>query len=191
MIRASVEEQSCFYNNCLMFSVTIMKSPIEKLLLIFVLCIISSSYILNVKAENKVTVNSIKIDVSNEDVLESWDAGISNNLINTTPKIKKDCPSILEMDIKIYQDDQLVSQMTKQSEKPFKDLENANFCASVEYIDEDDGCSAAPGEQNASDCDISSMFNSMNPGNYKTVCEMKENDTEFATVTLEVTVEAE
>lgn len=48
------------------------------------------------------------------------------------------------MDIKIYQDDQLVSQMTKQSEKPFKDLENANFCASVEYTDEDDGCSAAP-----------------------------------------------
>lgn len=34
--------------------------------------------------------------------------------------------------------------MTKQSEKPFKDLENANFCASVEYIDEDDECSAAP-----------------------------------------------
>lgn len=55
MIRASVEEQSCFYNNCLMFFVTIMKSPIEKLLLIFVLCIISSSYILNVKVKFRVT----------------------------------------------------------------------------------------------------------------------------------------
>ncbi|XP_016920678.1 uncharacterized protein LOC108003090 [Apis cerana] len=189
MIRASVEEQSCFYNNCLMFSVTIMKSPIEKLLLIFVLCIISSSYILNVKAENKVTVNSINVDVSNEDILESWDASISNNLISITPKIKKDCPSILKIDIKIYQNDQLVSQMTKQFEKPFKDLENANLCTSVEYIDEDDACSIAPGEQNASDCDVSSMFNSMNPGNYKTVCEMMESDTLFATATLEVTVE--
>lgn len=49
-----------------------------------------------------------------------------------------------QIDIKIYQDDQLVSQMTKQSEKPFKDLENANLCASVEYIDEDDACSVAP-----------------------------------------------
>ncbi|XP_003690596.1 uncharacterized protein LOC100870371 [Apis florea] len=174
-----------------MFSVTIMKSPIEKLLLIFVLCIISSSYILNVKAENKVTINSIKIDVSNEDVLESWDASISNNLINTTPKIKKDCPSSLEIDIKIYQDDQLVSQMTKQSEKPFKDLENANLCASVEYIDEDDACSVAPGEQSASECDISSLLNSMNPGNYKTICDLKESDSVFATATLEITVEAE
>lgn len=34
--------------------------------------------------------------------------------------------------------------MTKQFEKPFKDLENANMCASVEYIDEDDACSVAP-----------------------------------------------
>lgn len=33
------------------------------------------------------------------------------------------------------------------------------------------------------------MFNSMNPGNYKTVCEMMESDTLFATATLEVTVE--
>lgn len=38
----------------------------------------------------------------------------------------------------------MVSQMTKQFEKPFKDLENANMCASVEYIDEDDACSVAP-----------------------------------------------
>lgn len=34
--------------------------------------------------------------------------------------------------------------MTKQFEKPFKDLENANLCTSVEYIDEDDACSVAP-----------------------------------------------
>lgn len=31
----------------------------------------------------------------------------------------------------------------------------------------------------------------MNPGNYKTICEMTEGDTVFATATLEVTVEAE
>lgn len=143
------------------------------------------------KADNKVTVNSVNIDISNEDVVESWDASISNNLISTTSKIKKDCPNILKIDVQIYQDDQMVSQMTKQFEKPFKDLENANMCASVEYIDEDDACSVAPGEQNASDCDISSMFSSMNPGNYKTICEMTEGDTVFATATLEVTVEAE
>lgn len=49
------------------------------------------------QAENKVTVNSINVDVSNEDILESWDASISNNLISITPKIKKDCPSILKV----------------------------------------------------------------------------------------------
>ncbi|KOX67750.1 hypothetical protein WN51_08123 [Melipona quadrifasciata] len=118
-----------------------MQSSIAKLLLVVVLCIVSLSH---VEASNKVTVQGMEVNVPDNNIVGSWQPQVSNNLISSTINVIENCPGEIEADIKVYQGDDVVSQTTKKFDKPIKDFESMNICASIESPDpENDSCSVA------------------------------------------------
>ncbi|XP_076680962.1 uncharacterized protein LOC143375563 [Andrena cerasifolii] len=162
---------------------------ITKFLLLFVLCIASWS---RVEAKNKATVTSFNADVPGNDVVDSWNYDLANNLIASTIKVKKNCPGIIEVDIRIYQGENMVNTLNKKFEKPMKDFADYNICGSLDYPEpDDDSCSIAEGEQSAKDCDISSWFSDMNPGDYRIECDFKQEDNMLTSLKMDVTVESE
>ncbi|CAD1470919.1 unnamed protein product, partial [Heterotrigona itama] len=143
-------------------------------------------------ADNKVTVQDVKVDIPSNNIVGSWEPQVSNNLISSKIAIKENCPGEIEADIKVYQGDQIVSQTTKKFDKPVKDFESMNICSSVESPDlDDDSCSIAEGEQSATDCDVSDWFKQMKPGDYNAVCDFKQGGNTVASVTLSIKVEVD
>ena len=160
-----------------------------KFLLLFVLCVVSQS---RVEAENKVTVTSFNADVPGNDVVDSWNYDLANNLIASTINVKKNCPGSVEADVRVYQGDKMVNTINKNLDHPMKDFESYNMCGSIDCPEpDDDSCSMAEGEQSARDCDMSSWFSDMNPGDYRIICDFKQEDNILTTLTLDVTVESE
>ncbi|XP_043519837.1 uncharacterized protein LOC122533826 [Frieseomelitta varia] len=172
-----------------MLQIIIMQSPIAKLLLVVLLCIVSLSH---VKASNKVTVQDMEVDIPSNNIVQSWEPQVANNLINSKINIKHNCPGEVEADIKVYQGDDVVSQTTKKFDKPIKDFESMNICTLVQGSDfEEDSCSIGMGEQLAEECDVSEWFSEMKPGDYKAKCDFKQGDEVITTVTLSVKVESD
>ncbi|XP_050586402.1 uncharacterized protein LOC126920306 [Bombus affinis] len=166
-----------------------MKLSIEKLLSVVILSIVSLSH---VKAATKVTVTDFYVDVPDNELIDSWSHSLADNLISSQIFVKQDCPGEIEADITVYKGDDIVSQKNKKFDKPMKDFENYDICASIETPDsDDDSCSVAQGEQAASDCDVSDWFSSMKPGDYVAKCDFKQGDKLISSATLNVKVEAE
>ncbi|CAK9796243.1 hypothetical protein ANTPLA_LOCUS707 [Anthophora plagiata] len=165
-----------------------MKTSNAKLLLVSVLCIISCSF---VQSDNEVTINSFDVDIPDNDVMDSWTYDLANNLIGSTINVKKNCPDSIEMETRIYQENEIVNQIVKQLEKPIKDFESYGICATIDYPEpDDDTCSIAEGEQSAKDCDVSEWFRDMSPGKYTIQTDFKQNDNMIACVKIDVTVES-
>ena len=161
---------------------------IAKFSLLFVLCVASWS---RVEAENKVTVNSFSADVPGNDVVESWNYDLADNLIASTIKVKKNCPGMVEADIRVYQDDNIVNTMNKKFNKPMKDFADYNMCESMDSPEpDDDSCSIAEGEHSAKNCDMSSCFSDMNAGKYRIECDFKQEDTILTSIKMDITVES-
>ncbi|XP_003485373.1 uncharacterized protein LOC100748835 [Bombus impatiens] len=165
-----------------------MKLSIEKLLSVVILSIVSLSHVKAVK----VTITDFYVDVSDNDLVVSWSPSLSDNLISSQIFVKQDCPGEIEADITIYNGDDVINEMNKIFDKPIKELEGYNICASIETPNsEDDSCSLAQGEQAISDCDVSDFFSGMNPGDYTAKFDFKQDDNLVSTATLKVKVEAE
>ncbi|CAK9824145.1 hypothetical protein ANTRET_LOCUS2360 [Anthophora retusa] len=165
-----------------------MKTSIAKLLLVSVLCIISCSL---VQSDNEVTINSFDVDIPDNDVMDSWTYDLANNLIGSTINIKRSCPDSIEMDVRIYQDTEMVNQIFKKIDKPMKDFESYHICEAIDYPEpDDDTCSIADGEQSAKDCDISDWFRDMSPGKYSVQTDFKQGDNKVACVKIDLTVES-
>ncbi|XP_017763371.1 PREDICTED: uncharacterized protein LOC108553116 [Eufriesea mexicana] len=166
-----------------------MQSSTGKLLLVFVLCIVS---ILHVKAEKEISIVFFNVDVSNSDILNSWDGDLADNLISSTINVKENCPGQIEADIRIYQGDNLVNTMNKKYDKPMNEFENLDICGSVEAPEpDDDSCSIAEGEQTAKDCDIRSWFKDMSTGEYNIECDFKRLNDLICTVKVGVKIEGD
>ncbi|XP_050474521.1 uncharacterized protein LOC126865722 [Bombus huntii] len=165
-----------------------MKLSIEKLLSVVILSIVSLSHVKAIK----VTITDFYVDVPDNDLIDSWSPSLSDNLISSQISVKQDCPGEIEADITIYNGDDVVNEMNKKFDKPMKELEGYNMCASIETPgSEDDSCSLAQGEQALSDCDVSDFFSSMNPGDYVAKFDFKQDDNLVSIATLKVKVEAE
>ncbi|XP_026672171.1 uncharacterized protein LOC108627769 [Ceratina calcarata] len=160
---------------------------IPKLIFVTILCV---ALWMRAKADNKITVNSFDVDIPGNDIVGAWDHDLANNLISSTISIKRDCPGVFELDIKVYEGEAQVQQMNQKLKKPIKDIENYNLCASIDGPDpEDDQCSILEGEQSVKDCDVRDWFKDMSAGDYKVVATFSQDDQNVATITMNVLVE--
>ncbi|XP_076750004.1 uncharacterized protein LOC143422911 [Xylocopa sonorina] len=162
-----------------------MHSSASKLLLIFVLCV---GWWSCAKGDNTVTINSFSGDVPVNEVIESLDYGLANNLVDATINVKKNCPDVIELEIRVFQGDDMVNQVKQKYDKPVRNLED--LCSAVDTTDpEEDSCTLGLGEQVVKECNIAKLFNDMSAGDYRTEVDITEGIEKIATLVVEVTVE--
>ncbi|CAL7949049.1 unnamed protein product [Xylocopa violacea] len=162
-----------------------MQSSVSKFLLIFVICVTWWS---SAKGENKVTINSVNVEIPTNDVFGSLDHDLANNLIDATLNVKKSCPDVIELEVRVYQGDDMVNQFKQKYDKPMRNLED--LCSTVDSTDPElDSCSLGQGDQVAKECDVAKLFNDMSAGDYKAEADLTEGIEKIGSIVLEVTVE--
>ncbi|XP_076223090.1 uncharacterized protein LOC116434457 [Nomia melanderi] len=157
-------------------------------LLMFVLCVASWS---SVKAENTVTITGYSVDITNSDVIKSWNTDVSDNVLASTININQDCPGSVQAEIAIYKEGNLVNTVSQTYKQPFKEFQGSNICGSIDGPEPDDeSCSAVQGEQVASECDVRSWFSDMDVGSYDADCDFQIEGNSIAVAHLNVKVES-
>ncbi|KOC65822.1 hypothetical protein WH47_10284, partial [Habropoda laboriosa] len=93
-------------------------------------------------SETKATIRTFDIDIPSNDVIDSWTYELENNLVDSTINIKQDCPESIELEIQVFQEDEVVSQVFKELDKPMKNFEDYGICGMLDYTEpDDDSCS--------------------------------------------------